>query len=258
MKKFLWISVIVLAFFSCREKNQVDVVNPTITSVTVDSEDSTVIVLSAGENITIQISAQDNMGLNQLQYNIHPADNEHVHTGSGHAGGENRLNSGEWFSEAIVNLSGTTATESFNLSVPDSIAGNWHLSVNLLDEVGLLATEYTILLQVTNPNLPVITATTIPAADEDGNIFIAEGGILGVSGEASDTDKLARLFVRIANWQGVSTDTTEIPITGFGETMGFNNLSYDGFGSGDYRLIIEAIDSLGYHRIWDASLIVTD
>jgi hypothetical protein len=259
MKKLILLfAFMALLLFACREKSKVDVLAPTISRVAVDGEDSTVIILTAGENITISIDMLDNMGLNEVQFNIHPAEDGHVHDGDGHAGGEERLNTGSWFADGRADVSGTSANKEFELSVPDSIAGNWHLAVNLLDEVGERATEKVLLIRVVNANLPSLSVQTNPALNADGNVNLAEGSNLIVNGLAEDNDGLTFLHVFVTNAFGDADDTTNITIAGNAIAQAFSNLSFDNFPEGEYRLIVEAGDSLGYERKWDALIFVEE
>lgn len=257
-RSLILLTMSVFSLVACREKNKVDVIPPVISRVSVDNDDSTVVTLDAGENITIRIEMTDNMGLNEVQFNLHPAEDGHVHDGNGHPGGEERLNSGSWFAEGRSDVSGTTAFYEFGLSVPDSIAGNWHLSVNLLDDVGEKAIERIVLVRVENDNLPVLTVSTVPALNSDGNVSMTEGSNLGVNGLAEDNDGLTFLNVFVANQYGEVNDTTNIPIVGNAIAQAFNNLTFDNFPEGKYRLIVEAGDSLGYKRKWDALIFVIE
>jgi hypothetical protein len=248
----------VLVLAACREKNKVDVLSPVISQVSVDDDDSTVATLTAGENFTIRIEMTDNMGLNEVQFNIHPAEDGHIHESNGHPGGEERLNSGSWFADGRADVTGTSAVHEFGLSVLDSIAGNWHLSVNLIDDVGEKAIERIVLLQVVNENLPTLTVSTFPTINSEGNINLTEGSNLSVNGLAEDPDGLTFLQVFLANQFGESNDTTIIPIGSNAISQAFNNLTLDNFPEGKYRLIVEAGDSLGYKRKWDAIIFVNE
>jgi hypothetical protein len=259
MKKYAFLfAAVALAFVSCREKNKVDVIPPVISEVTIDGDDSTAVTVTAGENLTIRVVMTDNMGLNEVQFNIHPAQDGHVHTTSGHPGGEERLNSGAWFAEGVADVSGTSSNYEFDVSVPDDIAGNWHLAVNLMDDVGESAIERVVLIKVVNEEMPEITVTTIPAIGADGNIIMTEGTNLTVSGQASDNGGLEFLRAFVVNQLWESEDTTDIDILGNATTQAFSNLTFDNFPEGEFRLILEAGDSLGLVRKWDAIIFVNE
>lgn len=245
-----------MMIWSCREKKQIDVKQPVIESVHLNGDDTTVIFVDAGDIITLDVSVSDNSALNQLLLNIHPAEDEHTHSGAGHAGGEGRLNSGKWGKEEIVNLSGTSHTHTWQLEVPDTVGGNWHATLSLIDDVGNSAIPYTILIHVANSNLPVITGSTVPAEDATQTIYMQQGGQLTVDGEALDPDILDTMFVHMMWYNGFPGDTLAVPITGAGTGMAFQGLSFNGAVEGTYRIVIEAFDTLGYHGIWDRKVIV--
>ena len=253
----LLLIAVAIALSSCREKNKVDVVPPLLNLVTIDGDDSTSVTLTAGENITIRVEMTDNMGLNELQFNIHPAENGHTHSADGHGGGEERLNSGVWFDDGRADVNGTSAVHEFQLTVPDDIAGNWHLSVNLLDEVGEKAIERIVLIKVENDNLPSLNITTIPALGADGNLTLVEGSELTVNGEAMDPDGLEYLYVFVVNSSGNTEDTTEILLIDNPTGQIFNGVGFDNFPEGEFRLIVEAIDTFNFVRKWDALIYVT-
>jgi hypothetical protein len=258
MKNFLLLFTAILIFTACREKSKVDVISPVLSRVAIDGDDSTVVTLTAGENFTIQIEMTDNMGLNEVQFNIHPAENGHEHEADGYQGGEERLNSGTWYEDGRSDVSGTSAAREFELSVPENIAGNWHLSVNLLDEVGEKAIERVVLIRVINQNLPEISISTIPAMGSEGNISMTEGSDLSLNGQAYDPDGLEFLRLFVINQFGVAEDTTHITIVDNPNTQEFMNLTFDSFPEGEYRVIAEAGDTLGYVRKWDAIIYVTE
>jgi hypothetical protein len=192
------------------------------------------------------------MGLNQVQLNIHPADDGHTHAGSGSTGGEDRLNAGDWTFNEIVNLSGTSASHSWTIHIPDSVGGYWHVEVSVLDEVGYTATPYVASVHVTNANIPVVSATTTPAVDSGGTVHLGAGESLEVNGNAMDTDGLAQLFIHLDNSAGTVLQQIDIPIFGGGSNISFGPATFGGAPIGNYRVVIEARDSLGYWGIWDA------
>jgi hypothetical protein len=255
MKKVIFIVFSAAALFACREKKQIDVKNPVIESVLVNGTVTSSIVAHAGDVINIEAQFTDNMGLSQVMMDLHAADDGHVHNGEGDQGGQERLNVGRWLKNDLVNVSGTSASHSWQLVVPDSIAGNWHIQISALDEVGLVASGYVVLLNIQNENLPVITGTTTPAVDNTGTVYMSAGSNLGFSGLASDPDGLKRFFAYLRNNQGYAGDTLEIPIVGEGYTMEFGPASFDNTPAGTYYVVIEAIDSLGYKGKWDAKVI---
>ncbi len=241
---------------ACREKKTIDVQPPVIASVLVDGTSTVSIVKQAGEMLHLTVNVTDNSDLNQLQISLHQAEDGHVHDGTGHPGGEDRLSSGDWGYSEIVNLSGTSAQHEWDLQIPDSIAGHWHVLFSILDEVGLVGTTYNLLVEVTNENIPVITGTTLPMTDDSGTIHMAVGNNLSVSGQTMDIDGIKRFFVYMQNVYGVTGDTLDIPIIGDGHSMAFGPATFNQGNVGTFRVVIESMDSLGYRGKWDAKVIV--
>ncbi|MBX7052590.1 MAG: DUF4625 domain-containing protein [Flavobacteriales bacterium] len=256
MKKIFWTLVVVISMFSCRDQEQVDVKTPVIESVEMDGIAASTVVKQAGETLVLDVHLTDNTALNQLQIDLHPADDGHVHDADGHAGGEGRLTNGYWAMNEIINISGTSFHQQWQLQIPDSIAGNWHILLSVMDEIGLVSKTYCLLVTVENANLPTISANTFPAYDATGTIYLSNGVPLEIDGLAEDPDGLSKLWVRMSNYAGVSADTLDIPIIGDGHTMAFGTASFNTTGNGNYRIIVEAQDSLGYKAIWDAKVIV--
>lgn len=252
----MWSVLVMISLLACRDRDQVDVKSPMIESVTVDGASVTSAIRQAGGTVLLDVHVSDNTALNQLQINLHPAEDGHLHEGDGHQGGEQRLNNRYWAKSEIVNISGTSHHQQWELQIPDSVAGNWHILLSVLDDIGLVSKTYCVLLTVENSNLPQISANTNPAYDATNTILLSSGNPLQIDGLASDIDGLSKLFVRMANYAGVSSDTLDIPITGDGHTMAFGTASFNTTGNGNYRIIIEAQDSLGYKAMWDAKVVV--
>lgn len=206
--------------------------------------------------IHIVANVTDNTDLNQVQISLHAAEDGHSHPGSGHQGGEDRLNVGSWGYSQIINISGTSATREWDLQIPDTVAGNWHILFTLLDDVGLVGATYNVLLQVTNDNLPEVTGATIPMPDAAGIVHVSQGNYLQVSGETNDIDGISKFFCYMQNVNGVTGDTLFIPIIGEGYSMAFGPASIIQLNEGTFRVVIEARDSLGYWGKWDAKVIV--
>ncbi len=255
MKKILMITMIVAGLLACRSKDPIDVQLPVIESMTIDGVATTEVTRIAGQTIIVAVDLTDNTALNQVQINVHQAVNGHFHEGSGYIGGEGRLNSGSWVVSEVVNLSGTSANHSWELHIPDSVAGNWHILISAIDDLGNAAITYNALLTVTNENLPIISATVTPPADSTGTVYINAGNGFQLSGQATDPNGLSRMFVRLANFDGIGGDTLNITIAGDGHTMAFGPSSFNNSVLGNYRIIVEAIDSLGYRAVWDAKVV---
>ncbi len=255
MKKILMFSLIAVGLMACRSKDPIDVKAPVIEAFTIDGVATNSVTRVAGQTLSIAVSLTDNTALNQVQINVHAASNGHSHEGNGHEGGEDRINSGSWIVSEVINLSGESATHAWDLHIPDSVAGNWHILISALDDLGNVAITYNALLTVTNANLPIISASTIPLSDTTGTVYISAGSGFQVTGQATDANGLSRMFVHFDSNTGISGDTLEIPISGDGHTMAFGPASFNNSVLGTYRIVVEAIDSLGYKKIWDAKVV---
>jgi hypothetical protein len=257
MKKILvLIGCISLLIAACRKDTQIDVIAPEVSSVRVNGSDSSIYLIAAGSTIQVAIEVADNDRLNEVRVVVHDAENGHVHEGNGHAGGEFRLNTGNWGKLDVLQADNTTATFNLEIPVPDSIAGQWHLVVNALDQVGNVSKDYTILLNVFNGELPVITGVTTPAADATGTVYLSPGNNLYLAGMVTDPDGIAELYTYISTFSGVVSDTISIALSGTPTAQSFPEMSFDQAQTGVYRVVIEATDTQGNRRLWDNRVIV--
>ncbi len=257
MKKILFLIVGFSALVvACRKDTKIDVVAPEVSALRINGSDSSIHVVAAGAVLQVAIEVADNDRLNEVRLIIHDAENGHTHEGSGHAGGEYRLNSGNWGKQDVFQAENTTALLNLEVPVPDTIAGNWHLVVNALDQVGNVSKDYTVLIQVVNDELPEIVGITTPAADATGTVYLSPGNTLYLSGTATDSDGIAELFTYISTMTGLVSDTTYIPLAGTPPAQSFPNMSFDQAQTGVYRVVIEATDILGNRRIWDNRVVV--
>lgn len=257
MKKILLsVLFVALLFVACRKDTKIDVVAPAVSKVLVNGGDSTIVHAQAGSTLQVTIEVTDNDRLNEVRLVVHDAENGHTHDGSGHAGGEMRLNSGAWGKQDVLQADNTSATIQVEVNVPDSIAGQWHLVVNALDQVGNVSAEYTVLLNVINDDLPIITGVTTPAADATGTVFLTEGSPLYLAGTVSDPDSLSEIITYIMTFAGQVGDTTFIAMSGHPTELSFPEMNFDQAQIGVYRVVIEAADKLGNRRFWDNKVIV--
>jgi len=257
MKKIaLSILFAALLFVACRKDTQIDLVAPVVSRVLVNGGDSTVVHAQAGSTLQVTIEVTDNDRLNEVRLVVHDAENGHTHEGSGHVGGELRLNSGAWGKQDVLQTDNTSATIEVEVVIPDTIAGNWHLVVNALDQVGNVSTDYTVLLHVMNDDLPVITGSTTPAADANGTLYLTEGSSFLLSGTVSDPDSLSDIIAYLMTYAGQVGDTSFIEMSGHPTLLSFYNLPYLQAQTGVYRVVIQATDKLGHRRFWDNKVVV--
>jgi hypothetical protein len=259
MKKMrsLFLVALCSGLAACRPDTKIDVVPPQVDSIEVNGNDSTVVTVTAGDTLSVLIDLSDNEALNEMRLVIHDADNGHVHSGTGHAGGEFHLNSGVWGKEDIMEFSDRNATqqEEIQVIVPDTIAGNWHLVVTALDQVGQVSKEYVVLLKVENPDLPVITAQTWPLINDEGIVYMQADSTLMLSGSVSDPQGVDMILIYSLNMQGAggAVDTIDNEINPL--VLDFQGASFDAVPEGTFRVVVEAIDAIGSRRVWDAKVI---
>jgi hypothetical protein len=245
MKKLFISSVLLVSLFSCREKSQVDVQPPVITSVMLNDSSSTVHIVQAPTTVGIDVTATDNLELNQIKVQIVPVDFRNTNSNFG-------LNTGEFEYTQIFNVSGLSSTQHIDVALPDSISGNWYIKVDVSDDYGYLSSPYTTLLTLENADLPTITATTTPAI-VDGVITMPAGSNLSVDGTVFDTDSLSFVQVRIESISGTVLDSINIPFTNTGVSF---TPTFDQAAAGHYFLVIEGRDQLGYRKLWSAHVVV--
>jgi len=170
------------------------------------------------------------------------------------------LTSGSWSFDETTPVSGTSYSNSYQLDVPDSIGGVWHVEVTAKDEVGYSVSKV-ISLNVVNNNLPTISlVSSSPEISNDGYMYATVGNTVNVIATAHDADNLSSVYVRLVDHSGTTLNQQNIPVSGTknipvsGTTTSFGPVSYTGSLAGDYRIIIDAFDIHGYHAVWDTRL----
>jgi hypothetical protein len=245
MKKLYFSIALSIALFSCREKGKVDVLPPVINSVLVNDSTASLYWVVAPAPMTIDVQATDNMELNQIKVEVVPVDFRSANSAYG-------LNSGDYSFSQIFNVSGLNANQQLEVNLPDSIAGNWNIKVTVSDDFGYLATPFSAVLNIENPQLPAITATTEPPV-VNGIITMEENTNLEVSGTVFDADSLDYVQVRIEGLTGTVYEAINIPFTNTGISF---TPTFDDAEAGHFFLVIEGRDKLGYRRLWSAHVIV--
>lgn len=255
--RFLFFTVICLVLVACRRDTKIDVVPPQVVSVGINGSDSTAITIMAGDTLNVVIGLSDNDALNEMRFIIHDADNGHVHNGTGHQGGEFHLNSGAWGKEDIIEFASRSAVQNevIQVIVPDTIAGNWHLVVTTMDQVGQVSEEYTVLLTVENPDLPFITGTTWPSINNEGIVYMQADSNLILSGSVSDIDGVDMILIYSMNTLGTMSAVDTINNEINPPTLDFAGATFDMVPQGTFRVVVEAIDAIGSRRVWDAKVI---
>lgn len=232
---------LVMFFSAC--KNDQDTTLPVIETVKVNGVAADEHDLEANTTFAVAINCADNEALNQVKINVHSAADGHAHTGTSTE--EPVVNVGLWALTKIINVEGTSDIASLNITIPDSIAGVWHLEVLLLDESGNEAEEYVTTLHISNVNLPVITATFNPLPNADGDVILANNTAVDLSCNVTDADGVTAVTVSITNESETVTYWTE-------EWDGGQNTSFDFstqsalLTTGHYIFHIEATDGDGF------------
>lgn len=253
MKQIIIMMLAMTSIVACRKE---DNSAPVISKVLVNGAASDEHSMQVGTTMTVLVSCNDNEELKQLKVNIHSADDGHNHEGE--TGEEVGPNIGTWSALRIVDIDGTTSDQSMSFVVPDSIAGHWHLEVQLIDATGNEAEEFITTLHVENDNLPLINVlSTIPAQNADGVIVLAIGGTPGLTGDVSDPDGLQMVHLTIEN-----ETSGDIIWESMNDNIGSNifDLSTVVFTTineaGSYHLHIHATDVNGFENIMEFEMTV--
>ncbi len=150
--KFLYhfaLASLILGLTACGD-NDVDITPPTFETITYTpapvtaeicgSDESTVFLLTGGDQITFDVLFEDNNALSEYKVDIH--NNFDCH---GHGGGSapavvvpnvDNLTT-DWTVLDINELSGTSSSIKRTLRVPENVtAGNYHFHIQVIDEVG--------------------------------------------------------------------------------------------------------------------------
>lgn len=228
-----------------------DVKAPAIERITVNGSDENVVSVAAGSALSVNYLISDNMGLYHCTAGIHAANDGHKHS-SGSLGGEYQLTSGKWSITPISkSISGTSYEGTLETTIPDSIGGVWHIEIKAEDAVGYSASR-AVSLHVTNENLPMISLTSSsPEISNDGYIHLTSGSTVTINAIVNDPDGLTSVYIRLISSSG--SVITQLTVPSFGTTANFP-ASFDNVSTGDYRIVIDAFDALGYHSVWDARL----
>ncbi|MEZ4800709.1 MAG: DUF4625 domain-containing protein [Flavobacteriales bacterium] len=247
MKKVFLALLAITTIVSCK-KEESDTTRPIIESVKVNGIAANEHEFNAGETFTVEVQVSDNEALNQLKINIHAADDGHSHEGE--SGETFEANTGTWSESEIVNLSGTSSTKTATFQIPNSVAGHWHIEVQLIDKEGNEATEYVTLIHVSNTNLPVFDITTNPAVD-NFEIALTAGNSFTINGTVSDPDGLIDLHIELENESsGEVFFEYEVPgVSGTSFTMP-EVLVGPILQTGIYHLHLHAADGQGFVGEW--------
>lgn len=163
----------------------------------------------------------------------------------------------EWDVVRILAASGSSAEPSFTVQFPDTIAGDWMITAQALDQSGNVSEEEWIHLVINNPFIPKLNdLTSTPAADSTSTITLATGQSLALLGSVTDDMAIDSLYFALyntgidttywsqsqANWSAASFDLASLTIGSISEVS--SNLAFR----------IYAQDYDGRHAEWELSL----
>lgn len=183
-----------ISLSSCKKDNDEEA--PKITEVRINGElAGEHIHVDAASTIEIQIKLTDNEALSQLKIDIHGNDDGHTH------GGEEEAHSGSaqgsWEELAIVQLSGTEETITRSFIVPNTVRGEWHLSLRAIDSKGNESPERLIELDIDNDLLPVIEVETVNGLAADMEVEVAPLAALTFVGLITDATGLTEVHIEL-------------------------------------------------------------
>lgn len=183
-----------ISLTSCKKDNDEEA--PKITEVRINGElAGEHIHVDAASTIEIQIKLTDNEALSQLKIDIHGNDDGHAH------GGEEEAHSGSaqgsWEELAIVQLTGTEQTITRSFIVPNTVRGEWHLSLRAIDSKGNESPERLIELDIDNDFLAVIDVETVNGQDAEMEVEVAPLSALVFVGLITDAAGLTEVHIEL-------------------------------------------------------------
>jgi len=232
--------------YSCRP--DADTTAPEINSITVDGMEADSHTISAGEIIQVVLDLHDNENLKQVKVNVHAADDGHTH-GSG-SGAVGQPNVGIWSYSNIIEVAGMHATADLNLTVPNDIAGEWHLEVMAIDAAGNEALEQIVNLQIVNAELPVISVETTPASTDNPILLFVSNPTFTLNTYVVDASGIDSLFIQATTEDGVLVFSQTLDAGGVTEYYSGNiDITFPSVGL--YDVEVRALDLNGYENLWE-------
>ena len=249
MRIWLLIFVMITVVACSKEDNEA----PLIARVTVNQSESFTWFEEAGELVTVEITATDNRELNQYRVAVVVVGDNLLPTGTL---SDSLKVVGEWEVTRIGELKGETDQVSLQFSIPQEVAGERYVVVEVLDEAGNLSEKAVRRLMISNDFIPDLNVD-LESAGHDGFLAISAANDYQFSGVISDADGLQSVgvdlfnasgnlvwFVRYATHGAESIDLATLPIS---------------FGSaplGVYTLSFVATDSQGFENCEQTACVV--
>lgn len=189
----LVLAAVVLFFASCKKTDEEA---PIIGDVRINgSLAGEHVHIEAGEPVEISIRTTDNESLGQIKIDIHANDDGHSHEGADHDHSGDV--EGAWEVLEVVNIEGTDQTITRSFTVPQTVRGPWHLLINVIDEAGNESTQRFIELDIDNEIIPMIDVDAINGVEPGGEVEVAPLSAIAFTGEATDSDGLAEVKVKV-------------------------------------------------------------
>jgi hypothetical protein len=234
-KHILFSAMVASCFYACRDQEQIDVQSPVIEALYLDGVAVNSIVVEQGTTHTIGIQVSDNTEIETIH--IETLLNSVLPTPSV---GTYSLTSSNAVSQADV-------LSEFEVTIPDSVSSYLIAEVTAADSNGN-ESQKRFGFTITNAQKPSIIGSSIPESNDAGTITLSAGENLYISGEATDSDGLSSLRVMLWDLNNTIISFSDVNITG--NPQAFSNASFDNAQPGQYRVVIEAIDELGYTSYW--------
>lgn len=252
----LFIAVGLVAGLNSCKKDQ-DEEAPAIGEVRINNElAGEHIHIDAGSTINLSITTRDNDELGQLKIDIHGNSDGHSHEGDDGHDDHGALAQGFWEELQIVELGGQEQTVQASYQVPSTVAGEWHLSLRVLDASGNESPERIIELDIDNDDLPVLNLTTVNGLDYEDMIMVAQGDPITLVGSASDDNGLAHIHIHVEGEDGSELYEMEYDLAGATtfDLSGANFNMPDPLGNDHTDLVIEVENTLGLKSMLEVHL----
>ena len=201
----LWIAVAMSAAWAVSGCKLEDVDPPSWEVVLNGQTPGTTVEIAGGEVLGFTGDAQDDTALDRAEFEF-----------SLHEGAPGfHLFTGNWVRTEAYDLDGEQALVGRNWLVPDSVSGEYVLTVRLFDAVGLSAPETHFTLRISNPAVERVTVDSLNgiAASDWANVpEFAAGDALEWAGQVFDADGLNDVVVTIErNGEQLSSWTWPTP-----------------------------------------------
>ena len=226
---------------------------PVIQEITINgSSIGTEMEVEAGDVLAVSIRVSDNEALNQVKIDIHANADGHSHDGHSHGGGGAF---GSWETLEIIDVSGTEETITRNITIPQTILGEWHFGVLALDETGNEADEVFTDLDIDNEYIPHIHIDAINGDDVGDELDADEGDVLSFEGEITDPDGLAHVEFEIKDEDGNTLASVDYDPAGAVEwDMSAASITVPALPDEHGELHIHAEDTQGFEYEWEVEL----